>query len=196
MKTFVVGPDHWIVGVTREPLPSGGAMNVRRFLVEHYTGGWKDAVAVMKERKVSAHLVVQRDGSVVQCVPFDRVAYHAGVSEWTDPNSGKRYTGLNSCSIGIEIANCGDLDREKFPNTMGPPLAGTVIPRKNGFEVFPEAQLETVEALSRALVTRYKLDDLVGHFHISPGRKADPGPLFPFDAIRKACGFVKPIAKA
>jgi N-acetylmuramoyl-L-alanine amidase len=194
-----VGDDHWLEGVKRDILPPRGAMPIRRFLVQHFTAGWADAVAVMRSRGVSAHFVVQRDGEIIQCVPCNQAAYHAGQSRWKDPKTGKVYTGLNSCSIGIEIANCGDLQRERFPSTMGPPLAGTPIPRlraahKNGggireWEVYPEAQLLAVEELSRALVARYNLDDLVGHDDIAPTRKADPGPAFPLARMRVACGF-------
>jgi len=194
-----IGGDHWLESVRRDPLPSRGAMPVRRFLVQHFTGGWADAVQVMRGRGVSAHFVVQRDGTVIQCVPCNQIAYHAGRSRWTDPKTGRVFHNLNSCSIGIEIANCGDIDREKFPGTMGPPLAGTPIPRvraahKNGgpvraWEAYAPAQIAAVKELSRALVDRYKLDDIVGHDDIAPDRKSDPGPAFPLADIRLACGF-------
>lgn len=204
MKT-IIGKDHWIEGAERNPLKSGGSMSIRRFLVEHFSGGWADAVHVMKERGVSAHLVVQRDGSFVQCVPFNQVAYHAGESAWRDPKTGILYRGLNSCSIGIEIANCGDLERQLYPSTMGPAYSGKPIPRitakhKNGggtkqWETYSPAQIATVTEISKALVARYNLDDVIGHDDISPGRKADPGPAFPLREIRLACGFPVAIPK-
>ncbi len=53
----------------------------------------------------SAHLVIERDGSVIQCVTWDRVAWHAGRSRWRD------LSGLNRFSYGIELANWGYLKR-------------------------------------------------------------------------------------
>lgn len=200
-----IGPDHWLEGATRDPLPGRGAMPVPRFLVEHFTGGWADGVSVMRERGVSAHFLVQRDGKIIQCVPCNQIAHHAGESKWRDPNTGKIYSGLNSCSIGIEIANCGDLERDLYPSTMGKPLAGTPIPRLKAkhkiggpirsWEVFPPAQLAAVEALSAALVRRYNLGDVIGHDDISPGRKVDPGPSFDMLGVREFCGFTAPVPR-
>ena len=51
---------------------------------------------------VSAHYVIGRDGTVYQCHPFNKTCGHAGKSEW------KGFENLNSCSIGIELANAGD----------------------------------------------------------------------------------------
>lgn len=197
-----IGPDHWLKGVKRQPLIDGGPMPVRRFLVEHFTGGWTDAAAVMKERGVSAHFIVKRDGSIIQCVPCNRVAYHAGRSKWKDPKTGITYDGLNDCAIGIEIENCGDLERDIYPKTMGE-LAGKPIPRLEAahphggpakrWEVYPEAQVAAVTLLSKVLVKRYNLDDVLGHQDASPGRKTDPGPAFPMNSIRRACGFPDPL---
>ena len=53
--------------------------------------------------KASAHLVVERDGSVTQLVEFDRVAWHAGQSSW------RGRSGCNAFAIGIEIVNPGKL---------------------------------------------------------------------------------------
>lgn len=197
-----IGEDHWLEGVKRERLPGRGEMNVRRFLVHHFTGGWTDAAGVMRERGVSAHFVVQRDGTIIQCVPCNQIAYHAGKSKWRDPKTGREFSGLNTCSIGIEIENCGDLPRELYPSTMGD-LAGKIVPRLiashphggpvTRWELYPEAQLAAVEALSKVLVARYNLDDLVGHQDISRGRKTDPGPAFPLNRMRKACNFQTPL---
>ena len=53
------------------------------------------------ESKVSSHYVVFEDGRIVQCVPEDKRAWHAGVSSWAGE------TDINSRSIGIEIVNPG-----------------------------------------------------------------------------------------
>lgn len=202
--------DHWIEGVTRQPLPGGNAMPVRRFLIIHFTAGWGAQTSVdfwksKEARGANAHVIIDRDGSIIQCRPFNRTAGHAGASQWRDPNTGTLYTGINACGIGIELANCGDLPRALFPETCGKAFAGKVIPRltarhKNGgpvkeWEIYPDKQIAACEELSQALVERYNLDDLCGHEDIAPDRKNDPGPAFPMDHIRQLCGFTKPLAK-
>jgi len=189
--------DHWLDTATRITLPGRGNMPTRRFLVQHATEGWADGVEVMRSRNVSAHFLIQRDGQIIQCVPCNQIAYHAGRSQWRDPNTGKMYDGLKSCSIGIKHANIMDLERENYPSTMGA-MAGKPIPRVtiNGkkWEIYTEAQLAASEALSKVLVEHYHLDDIVGHRDISPGRKSDPGDAYPLARIRQVCGFTKPLA--
>jgi N-acetylmuramoyl-L-alanine amidase len=190
-----IDTNHWLEGAVKRPLPGGSAMKVRRFLVIHFTSGasaessinfWKQPAA----KGASAHIVIDRDGTVIQCRPFNVTAGHAGVSEW------KGFKGLNSCSIGIELANAGDnvalaaryskFDRLKARHKNGGPMAG--------WEVYPTEQLSACEEVAKALVARYKLDDVIGHEDIAPSRKNDPGPAFPMAALRVACGF-KPEVK-
>jgi N-acetylmuramoyl-L-alanine amidase len=185
-----INDQHLLEGVKRDLLPGGSAMNVRRFLVIHFTSGasgqssinfWKTPAA----KGASAHIVIDRDGTVIQCRPFNRTCGHAGISKW------KGFKNLNSCSIGIELANAGDnvalaLKWSKF--------APIVAKHKNGgkarkWEAYPPAQLAACEEVAKALVARYKLDDVVGHEDIAPSRKNDPGPAFPMAALRVACGF-------
>lgn len=196
-----ISTDHWLSGAVRKVIPGGAGMGVRRFLVIHYTEGWGalTSYAHWLGSGTNAHLIIDRDGSIYQCRPFDRTCAHAGASSWVDPKTGVAYHGLNSCSIGIELANCGTLIRDVYPDTAGKGFAGKRIPRmvarhKNGgalkqWEVYPAAQLEALERVSKALVARYRLDDIVGHDDIAPTRKSDPGPAFPMEALRLACGF-------
>lgn len=80
------------------------------YIVMHYTAGPTAKAAVNtltnKSAKVSAHLVIGRDGSIFQLVPFNKVAWHAGVSSW------EGRTSLNMYSIGIELDNNGRLTRK------------------------------------------------------------------------------------
>lgn len=171
-------------------------MPVRRFLTIHFTAGataqssvdfWRTSQA----KGANAHLVIDRDGSVIQCRPFNVTAGHAGVSYWKDPKTGRAFSGLNSCSIGIELANAGDnsslakrwskLPLIKARHKNGGPLTE--------WEQYPDAQLKACIAISQALVSRYNLDDIVGHEDIAPSRKNDPGPAFPMQQLRESCGF-------
>lgn len=66
----------------------------------------------------------------------------------------KGYSGLNSYSIGIELQN-------------------------DGKQSYTDVQLAKAEAVCVALAKKYKIKEIVGHSDISPGRKTDPGKLFP-----------------
>lgn len=181
--------------------------HARKFLVMHYTGGASGQSSVDwfadPASKVSAHVVIDRDGTVFQCVAFGNRAWHCGDSRWRDP-SGVLFTGLNNHSIGIELANAGpcrqtaagawrnglgvgvaaaDIIETEHrhgpvyfaPNAKGVPVGSVQRP---GWEVYPEPQLVAARAVAAALVEHYGLTEIVGHDDISPGRKSDPGPLF------------------
>lgn len=194
--------DHWLDPVTRSPIAGGATMAIRRFLVIHFTDGatarssvswWRNPAA----KGSNAHVVIDRDGTIIQCRPFNRTCGHAGSSKWKDPKTGITYIGLNTCSIGIELANggCDEPGPDGFDWAKKQPGFKTVTAaHKHGgpvveWEAYPSAQLLACEAVSKALVDRYKLDDLIGHDDIAPRRKTDPGPAFPMTDLREACGF-------
>ncbi len=106
---------------------------------------------------VSAHYVIDRDGTVYQLVDESKRAWHAGVSFWGD------MTDLNSHSIGIEF-QCPAVSADEL---------GT----------FSEAQIEAGLVLCRDIMTRYHipLENVVAHSDIAPGRKKDPGKNFPWN---------------
>ena len=176
-------------------LVEGGDMHIRRAVVLHFTGGATGASSIeaMKERGVSAHLVVHRDGTVTQCVAFDRIAFHAGRSRWSDPKTAEEYVGCNNFTIGIEIANAGDdPGAQQWAIKHGATcLSARHQSEHHGkmWEAYPDAQIEAVTEICKALVKQYNLDDITGHDCIAPERKLDPGPLFPMGQVRAACGF-------
>jgi hypothetical protein len=110
--------------------------------------------------KASAHFVVGRDGSVMQLVPMDRAAWHAGISSWDGRKVGRS---VNAFSIGIEMEHV------------------------DGVENWPETQLQAVIALTQVIRTAYDipLARIVGHRDVAPGRKVDPVD-FPWDRYRAA----------
>jgi N-acetylmuramoyl-L-alanine amidase len=182
--------DHWLEGIRREVISGGSPMNIRRFLVLHHTAGatglssinfWRTPEA----RGASAHIVIDRDGTIYQCRPFNRTCGHAGVSKW------RGYEGLNSCSIGIELANAGDNPTlakrwSKLPLVKAKHKNGG--PEKE-WEAYPEAQMKSLIEVSRAITKRYNMDpdsDVAGHDQIAPSRKVDPGPAFQWDTFRAA----------
>lgn len=189
----------------------GGELPVRRGIVIHYTSGPAPGCIdwLVKRRNTnqsSAHLVIRRDGTVVQLAPFNVVTWHAGQSAW----KGRKQ--LNSCYLGIELENWGELNVHE-----GKAVTDSATPReipwsdvlaaahKNGggmthWHRFTPAQVATCTVVCQALAKRYNLtpgagDDIVGHDDISPGRKTDPGPAFPMGDVRVACGFPAEITK-
>jgi N-acetylmuramoyl-L-alanine amidase len=177
--------------------PNQGGKLTPEFLVMHFTAGSSAASSIKwltnPDAKASAHLVIGRDGSITQLVPFDKVAWHAGKSTW----DGRE--GLNSYSIGIEIDNAGKLTRQgsKWVTWFGKSIPDDEVieaTHRNetasaGWHAYTEPQLQAVMEVGLLLMREYKLKDVIGHDDIAPGRKNDPGPAFPMNAIRaRLCG--------
>jgi len=94
------------VQVKYRPSPNKGHKIAPEIIVIHYTGdnSMEGAVSWLcaKQSGVSAHLVIGKDGSVVQLVPFNVAAWHAGSSSYEGRSS------VNAFSIGIENVGIGD----------------------------------------------------------------------------------------
>ena len=143
-----------------------------------------------KACKVSAHFVVERDGSITQMVPCDHKAYHAGKSSWPGQSGG-----CNNFAIGIEIDNPGKLDKNGrgwFHKKGEPGIEGIVHAKTkehgDGYWLpYTPEQIETVSELCIALVAYYPtIKEIGAHWLISPGRKIDTNPLFPLEELRDA----------
>lgn len=192
-----IGADHWIVGVKRMPLPPRGNLTPL-CVVEHFTAGAtaESSVEFMSSVGTSAHVVIDRDGEIIQCVPFNRIAYHAGKSNWKDPQTGKKYSGLNDVAIGIEIANAGNDGKEKDAYDWAkkqPGFRSKQLTHQHGgaqydWEDFYEAQMASVRAVTKAVYEKYALHDVTGHDYASWNRKNDPGPCFPWIVVRNDVG--------
>lgn len=174
--------------------PNIGGPLSPRYLVLHYTAGrsLESSVASLCTKKpsgnASAHVVLGRDGRIVQLAPFDVVTWHAGISAWDG------LSGLNAHSIGIEMDNAGALDRvggqylswfrQAYPDDQvhvaAHPHGGPV----RGWHAYTGAQIERAIELAELLVATYGLQEVLGHEDIAPGRKSDPGPAFPMAAVR------------
>jgi len=105
------------------------------------------------EMKVSSHLLIERDGSITQFVPFNKKAWHAGVSS---------YLGRENCnefSIGIELEGTDD-------------TAYT----KDQYNSLIEVTIELMKAYPDI-----QKNSIVGHSDIAPGRKTDPGKSFDWE---------------
>jgi len=158
----------------------------------HYTAGASAESSVNwlinPDAKASAHLVIDRDGSIVQLVDFNRKAWHAGKSQW------RGISGLNNHSIGIELDNPGILQGSpgSWRTSWGRPVPDTEVLVKArssdnalvGWHTYTEVQLEVAREASLALVRHYNLEEMVGHEDIAPGRKKDPGAAFPMSSFQ------------
>ena len=162
MKAF--SPDSSIVS---DIIPSAnyGDRNKGRppdMIVLHYTGMPDVEGAIAKlctaGTDVSAHYIVLEDGRIVQCVPENRRAWHAGVSCWAGEED------INSCSIGIEIVNRG---------------------HDWGYPDFPSRQIAAVIALCRGIMLRRDVPPhrVLAHSDVAPSRKKDPGEKFPWHSL-------------
>ena len=133
-------------------------------LIMHYTGMESGEAALdwlcREESGVSCHYLVFEDGEIVQMVPEKQRAWHAGESFWRGERD------INSCSIGIEIVNLG---------------------HEFGLCEFPDAQISAVMALSLDIIERNKIrpESVLAHSDIAPGRKTDPGELFPWARLHE-----------
>ena len=133
-------------------------------IVLHYTGMETGAAALARLRdpaaEVSAHYMVEEDGTVMRLVDEDRRAWHAGRSHW------RGITDVNSASIGIEIVNPG---------------------HEFGYRPFPAEQVGAVVRLVAEIKDRHEITrgNIVGHSDIAPARKRDPGELFPWHELAR-----------
>ncbi|MEK7265223.1 MAG: N-acetylmuramoyl-L-alanine amidase [Pseudomonadota bacterium] len=131
-------------------------------IVLHYTGmlSAEDALGRLTDAaaKVSAHYVIDEDGTIYALVPEKMRAFHAGVGAW------KGETDINARSIGIEIVNPG---------------------HEWGYRKFPAKQIEMTMALIKDIKTRHSVSParVLGHSDVAPQRKEDPGELFPWGKL-------------
>jgi N-acetylmuramoyl-L-alanine amidase len=126
---------------------------VPTLVVLHYTAMASCAEALARlcdpSAEVSAHYLIDRDGTVLSLVDEAKRAWHAGAGEWAGAAD------VNSRSIGIELVNRGD---EPYPQPLMQALEGLLadILQRRGLP--PRA--------------------VIGHSDMAPGRKGDPGPRF------------------
>jgi N-acetylmuramoyl-L-alanine amidase len=171
-----------------------GQMTEPRFIVLHFTGTGTLQGAVdwfrRPEAQNSAHVIVGRDGEVVQMAPFSLATWHVGASQWQGLN------GLNRYSVGIDLVNWGRLARRGgrwvAPNDEEVPASEVLEVRDprtgqvQGWQRFTPRQVEVVANLARALVREYPtISEVLAHSQVSPGRKEDPGPAFPIADVRR-----------
>jgi len=143
-------------GISLPPGEYGGG-HIRKFFCNRLDAGEHAYFESICEMRVSAHCLIERDGSIVQFVSFRERAWHAGASEW------RGETACNDFSVGIELEGCDD---EAYEVEQYASLAGLVAALRNRY---PEIAA----------------DALAGHSDIAPGRKTDPGPAFDWSRLKR-----------
>ncbi len=134
-------------------------------LILHYTGMPEAGQALQwlcnPVSNVSAHYFVFENGHALQLVPESRRAWHAGLSSWHGE------TDINSCSIGIEIANPG---------------------HPGGLPAYPDVQMAATIALCSDICARWHIppERVLAHSDVAPGRKIDPGEHFSWARLAEA----------
>jgi AmpD protein len=106
--------------------------------------------------RVSSHVLIRRDGELVQYVPFTRRAWHAGESCYRSREA------CNDFSIGIELEG---QDEEPYEEVQYRQLAQLVRVLRTHYPGIGDK-------------------DIVGHSDIAPGRKTDPGPAFDWKRLQ------------
>ncbi len=114
----------------------------------------------IRDLKVSAHVLIRRNGELVQFVPLHQRAWHAGQSYC------EGRTCLNDFSIGIELEGTDELP----------------------YEDAQYASLAKLTRIIRQVYPAITPARIYGHGDIAPGRKTDPGPMFDWKRYLDACG--------
>ncbi len=133
-------------------LPPGrfGGHAVEQFFCGTLDAGEHPYFREIEALKVSAHVLIRRDGGLIQFVPFHMRAWHAGES-WCEGRSR-----VNDFSVGLELEGC---DETPFEDAQYEALAALT-----------RALMQAYPAVTR--------ERIYGHCHIAPQRKTDPGPHF------------------
>lgn len=117
-------------------------------LLLHATAGSsaETAIETLRERGLSYHYIIEKDGAVYKCAPMRSVAFHAGESQ------GPQGAGVNEYSVGVSLVNLND-----------------------GKDPYTAEQQASARVLARTLMDSIPgLRWLATHASVSPGRKSDP----------------------
>ena len=143
-------PDLIVIhGISLPPGEYGGP-EIDRFFTNTLDPNSHPYFSEIRGLQVSAHVLIRRDGVVVQFVPFNRRAWHAGDSSFRGTPC------CNDYSIGIELEG---VDHIEYTDRQYEVLVGIVI-----------ALMQACPGLDARRIA--------GHCDIAPGRKMDPGPAF------------------
>lgn len=143
--------------------PYGRPGNTPRTIIVHAMGEhimmddgktFEHAPDFLERMKLSVHALIAPDGTIIRCRDDSETAYHA--------------QGYNTNSLGMEMLVAGRHDYGSFVRTIAE-------------KYLTDAQYEAAVKQCREWVSLHKIERIVRHSDVSPGRKLDPGAGFPFD---------------
>ncbi len=143
-------------GISLPPGEFGGPW-IERLFTNQLDASRHPYFAAVASLRVSAHVLIRRDGECLQFVPFTRRAWHAGVSCWAGRDA------CNDFSVGIELEGCDDVP---YADAQYARLAAVCLGLLRAYPTLPRHAI-------------------VGHSDIAPGRKTDPGPAFDWIRLRE-----------
>ena len=131
---------------------------VKYLVIHSFALPVKKMIETCDKLGVGPHYIIDKKGHIIQLVPEDKTAWHAGKSFWAGEES------LNGASVGIELQNMA-LGQKKYP----------------------KAQIDSLIWLARQIMKRHKIlpQNVVGHSDVAPTRKVDPGIAFPWPEMAK-----------
>ncbi len=144
-----------IHGISLPPRHYGGEA-ITKLFTNKLNPKEHESFASLADLKVSSHLLIRRNGLLYQYVPFNKRAWHAGVSSFDGKEN------CNDYSIGIELEGCDDEDYTQDQYLQLAYVTKVLI------EHYPQITIERI----------------VGHCDIAPGRKTDPGESFDWKFYR------------
>lgn len=200
MSASIKFRNHRLVNHAFTPAKWVGGRITPDLIVLHDTAGRLDhgnsaTYLANNPAKVSVHFVIERDGTITQQVATNRRANHAGNSTYHGRD------GCNDFSIGIEIVSVGRLTfaddgrartwfKKKYDisgSNESSEIHNLTTP-EHGSGLWMDYTSEQIDAcvlLCQALFSYIpSIKDIRGHWYVSPGRKVDPNPLFPMEALR------------
>jgi len=124
--------------------------HIENFFLNKLDASLDDFYQEIKDLKVSAHILIKRSGEVIQFVPFNMRAWHAGESSFENKDN------CNDYSIGIELEGSDD----------------------DIFEDIQYSKLKLITSKLMQEYTFINKNNIKVHSEIAPGRKSDPGNLF------------------
>jgi len=130
---------------------------IKDFFLNVLDAGDNPQLQSIQHLTVSSHLLITREGQLIQFVPFNKRSWHAGISSFDGQED------CNDFSIGIELEGCDD---EPFETEQYSTLIKTLDALKAQFSIHPK--------------------NIVGHCDVAPDRKTDPGPHFNWSLIRSS----------
>lgn len=198
-RDLTVSDDGWLQGEGVRKYPSSRCYSKLSTkdgkptaIVWHWTAVQVDSDKLAKRIQTgegsSWHVLIAKDGSLIQSVPFIKGAWHcaAGKIDGIAPNR---------CSVGVEMENLGEVreddagvyrggrmvDGKWTYDSKGPKAQGVIAHGKKSYEAWTPAQIEAAERLARCLKTEYGMTDKNlswGHVDLDPKRRSDPGPVW------------------